>query len=364
MLATTPKPDNNEIRFEYQNSPINFQDLSNSANGGIVITMSSMPLLTVRDLKVRFKTTRGLLEAVNGASFDIKKGELYGIVGESGSGKSVTALSILDILPPNALITEGQILFKGSDLLTLKDRDMRAIRGNKISMVFQDALASFDPVFTIANQIGEAVRIHRKMNNRQLSKHIESLLTSVGIPEPKSRKDQYPHQFSGGMKQRAMSAMALSNNPELIIADEPTTSLDVTIQAQLMDLFKDLKDRLGISILLITHDMGLIAEVCDRVSVMYGGFILETADVFSLFRDPKHPYTRGLIDSIPSLDKDAKTLISIPGKVPDPLELPSGCVFEPRCSYATEICSHDNPPLLDLNDGTKVACYRVQKEEI
>jgi peptide/nickel transport system ATP-binding protein len=326
--------------------------------------MASTPLLSINDLKVQFKTTRGLLEAVNGASFNIKKGEIYGIVGESGSGKSVTALSILNILPPNARIDKGQILFKGSDLLTLKDCDMRSIRGNTIAMVFQDALASFDPVFTIANQIGEAVRIHRNMNNTQLNEHIVSLLTSVGIPEPKSRKDQYPHQFSGGMKQRAMSAMALSNNPELIIADEPTTSLDVTIQAQLMDLFKDLKERLGISILLITHDMGLIAEVCDRVSVMYGGFILETADVFSLFKDPKHPYTRGLINAIPSLDKDAKTLVSIPGKVPDPLELPSGCVFEPRCSYARDICSHGTPPLLTLKDGTKVACYRVQKEEI
>lgn len=326
--------------------------------------MSSQPLLEICDLRVRFNTARGLLEAVNGASFEIKKGELYGIVGESGSGKSVTALSILNILPPNARITEGRIQFKGSDLLALKDREMRPIRGNSIAMVFQDALASFDPVFTIASQIGEAVRIHRKMSNGELNQHIVNLLTSVGIPEAKSRKDQYPHQFSGGMKQRAMSAMALSNNPELIIADEPTTSLDVTIQAQLMDLFKDLKDRLGISILLITHDMGLIAEVCDRVSVMYSGFILETADVFSLFEDPKHPYTRGLIDSIPSLDKETKTLVSIPGKVPNPIELPSGCVFEPRCSFADEKCSQSMPPLLDMKDGTKVACYRVQQGEI
>ena len=326
--------------------------------------MSPMPLLSVQDLKIRFKTPLGLIEAVNGASFDVEKGELYGIVGESGSGKSVTALSILNILPPNAEIIDGRILFKDSDLLTLEDRQIRSIRGNTIAMVFQDALASFDPVFSIANQIGEAVRIHRKMSSRQLDEHIVSLLMSVGIPEPKLRKDQYPHQFSGGMKQRAMSAMALSNNPALIIADEPTTSLDVTIQAQLMELFKDLKERLGVSIVLITHDMGLIAEVCDRVSVMYGGFILETADVFSLFKNPRHPYTRGLIDSIPSLDKDTETLVSIPGKVPDPLELPTGCVFQPRCTFAREICSVDRPPFQSLADGTKVACYRVQRGEI
>ena len=210
-----------------------------------------MPLLSIQDLRVVFRTPRGLLEAVNGVSFDVGKGELYGIVGESGSGKSVTALSILNILPPNARIIDGQILFRGSDLLTLENRQIRSIRGNAIAMVFQDALASFDPVFTIANQIGEAVRIHRKMSSRQLNEHIVSLLMSVGIPEPKLRKDQYPHQFSGGMKQRAMSAMALSNSPALIIADEPTTSLDVTIQAQLMELFKDLKERLGVSIVLI-----------------------------------------------------------------------------------------------------------------
>lgn len=326
--------------------------------------MSPSPLLSVRDLNVQFKTSRGLLEAVNGVGFQVEKGELYGIVGESGSGKSVTALSILNILPPNARIADGQIFFKGSNLLTLADRRIRSIRGNEIAMIFQDALASFDPVFTIANQIGEAVRIHRKVNGRQLDEHIVNLLTSVGIPEPKVRKDQYPHQFSGGMKQRAMSAMALSNNPSLIIADEPTTSLDVTIQAQLMELFKDLKERLGVSILLITHDMGLIAEVCDRVSVMYGGFILETADVFSLFQNPKHPYTRGLIDSIPSLDKDREALVSIPGKVPNPLDLPPYCIFQPRCAFACGDCSVDRPPLLEMKDGTKVACYRVQRGEI
>jgi peptide/nickel transport system ATP-binding protein len=326
--------------------------------------MSSTPLLSVRDLQVQFKTLHGTVAAVNGVNFDIEKGELYGIVGESGSGKSVTALSILNILPPNGRIDSGQIRYMDSDLLTLEDHQMRAIRGNEIAMVFQDALASFDPVFTIANQIGEAVRIHRKISTSQLNDLIIQQLTSVGIPEPQVRKDQYPHQFSGGMKQRAMSAMALSNKPSLIIADEPTTSLDVTIQAQLMDLFMHLKESLGVSILLITHDMGLIAEVCDRVSVMYAGFILETADVFSLFKEPKHPYTRGLIDSIPSLDKDIDTLVSIPGRVPSPMELPTGCVFQPRCSYAEEACLLGMPKLQSLENGTTVACFRVQKGEI
>lgn len=321
-------------------------------------------LLSVQGLKVYFKTSQGLLRAVNDISFDIGKGEIYGIVGESGSGKSVTALSILCILPPNARIVAGKIEFKGRDLLSLVDRQIRSIRGKEISMVFQDALSSFDPVFTIANQIGEAVLIHQRMGFRQLDEHIIRLMSNVGIAEPVIRKDQYPHQFSGGMKQRAMSAMALSNSPELIIADEPTTSLDVTIQAQIMELFKDLTRSLGTSILLITHDMGIIAEVCDRVSVMYAGFILETADVFSLFKHPKHPYTISLIDSIPRLDKEAETLASIPGRIPNPLELPPFCVFQPRCPFATDVCSSGMPQLLEVEPGTKVACYRFQKGEI
>ena len=326
--------------------------------------MPPPPLLSVENLHVRFQTARGQLHAVNGAGFDVHTGELYGIVGESGSGKSVTALSILNILPPNAWIAEGRIRFRGEDLLTLDNHRMRAIRGKDISMVFQDALASFDPVFTIADQIGEAVRIHRKIGQRDLNDHIVSLLASVGIPEPSVRKGQYPHQFSGGMKQRAMSAMALANSPALIIADEPTTSLDVTIQAQLMGLFKDLRDRLGVSILLITHDMGLIAEVCDRVSVMYGGFILETTDTFSLFENPRHPYTRGLIDSIPSIDRDAETLTSIPGRMPNPLDPFPFCIFQPRCVFAAGICTSSRPPLIDLGNGSRVACHRVERGEI
>lgn len=318
-------------------------------------------LLSVQGLKVHFRTSQGLLKAVNHGNFDVRRGEIYGIVGESGSGKSVTALSILRLLPPTAQIAGGNILFHGTDLLSLDDHQIRSIRGKRISMVFQDALASFDPLFTIANQIGEAMLIHRKMGASELDKHIVHLISSVGIPEPTIRKDQYPHQFSGGMKQRAMSAMALSNNPELIIADEPTTSLDVTIQAQIMELFKDLTRRLAVAILLITHDMGIIAEVCDRVSVMYAGYVIETSDVFSLFKQPKHPYTRMLMSSIPRLDMETTSLASIPGRVPNPLDLPPGCVFQPRCQYAADMCARGMPELVDLEDGTKVACYRIQR---
>jgi len=326
--------------------------------------MASNSLISVERLQVHFLTTRGVLKAVNNVSFEVNKGEAYGIVGESGSGKSVTALAILRILSPNARIRSGKILFNRRDLLSLNDQEMRAIRGKQISMVFQDPQSSLDPIFTIANQIGEAVSIHRKLVPEEMDNHITGLLRSVGIPEPEIRKNQYPHQFSGGMKQRAMSAMSLSNSPELIIADEPTTSLDVTIQAQIIELFKNLIGELGISILLITHDMGLIAELCDRVSVMYAGYILETADVYTLFKNPRHPYTKALIDSIPRLDLDRDELESIPGRVPNPLDLPPFCVFQPRCKFATDICLSGMPELLEVGEGGRVACHRAQRGEL
>ncbi len=326
--------------------------------------MASNSLISVERLQVHFLTVRGVLKAVNNVSFEVNKGEAYGIVGESGSGKSVTALAILRILSPNARIRYGKILFNRRDLLSLNDQEMRAIRGKQISMVFQDPQSSFDPIFTIANQIGEAVSIHRKLVPEEMDNHITGLLRSVGIPEPEIRKNQYPHQFSGGMKQRAMSAMSLSNSPELIIADEPTTSLDVTIQAQIIELFKNLIGELGVSILLITHDMGLIAELCDRVSVMYAGYILETADVYTLFKNPRHPYTKALIDSIPRLDLDRDELESIPGRVPNPLDLPLFCVYQPRCKSATDICLSGMPELLEVGEGAKVACYRAQRGEL
>jgi len=327
------------------------------------MTMSPDVILSVRKLEVLFDTSRGPLKAVNNISFDVRPGEAYGIVGESGSGKSVTALSILRLLSPNATIASGQILFKGNDLLALRDDEMRSVRGKEISMVFQDPQASFDPVFTIASQIGEAMSLHQKVSRKRIDRSVVSLLKSVGIPEPEVRKNQYPHQFSGGMKQRAMSAMALSNSPALIIADEPTTSLDVTIQAQLMDLFRDLKDRLGVSILLITHDMALVADFCDRVSVMYAGSIVETADVRSLFKNPRHPYTKALINSIPRLDRDQEELESIPGRMPSLLELPPFCAYQPRCKFAQDRCRDGIPEASDVN-GIKVACYRAQAGEI
>jgi peptide/nickel transport system ATP-binding protein len=310
-----------------------------------------------------FETGRGPLRAVNKVSFDIRPGEAYGIVGESGSGKSVTALSILRLLARNARIVSGSVLFKGRDVLGLRDDEMRNLRGKEIAMVFQDPQASFDPVFTIRSQIGEAMSLHRSVSRKEIDANVVSLLRSVGIPEADRRKDQYPHQFSGGMKQRAMSAMALSNSPALIIADEPTTALDVTIQAQMMDLFRDLKERLGVSILLITHDMGLVAEFCDRVSVMYAGSIVETADVHELFKRPRHPYTRALIDSIPRLDREQDQLESIPGRMPSLLELPAFCAFQPRCRFAKPECLEGIPQAKDL-DGARVACYRAHAGDL
>jgi len=320
-------------------------------------------ILSVRDLEVVFETGRGPLRAVNKVSFDIRPGEAYGIVGESGSGKSVTALSILRLLARNARIVSGSVLFKGRDVLGLRDDEMRNLRGKEIAMVFQDPQASFDPVFTIRSQIGEAMSLHRSVSRKEIDANVVSLLRSVGIPEADRRKDQYPHQFSGGMKQRAMSAMALSNSPALIIADEPTTALDVTIQAQMMDLFRDLKERLGVSILLITHDMGLVAEFCDRVSVMYAGSIVETADVHPLFKHPRHPYTRALIDSIPRLDLEQDELESIPGRMPSLLELPAFCAFQPRCRFAKPECLEGIPQAKDL-DGARVACYRAHAGDL
>ena len=325
--------------------------------------MLTEAILSVRDLEVVFETGRGPLRAVNKVSFDIRPGEAYGIVGESGSGKSVTALSILRLLARNARIVSGSVLFKGRDVLGLRDDEMRNLRGKEIAMVFQDPQASFDPVFTIRSQIGEAMSLHRSVSRKEIDANVVSLLRSVGIPEADRRKDQYPHQFSGGMKQRAMSAMALSNSPALIIADEPTTALDVTIQAQMMDLFRDLKERLGVSILLITHDMGLVAEFCDRVSVMYAGSIVETADVHELFKRPRHPYTRALIDSIPRLDREQDQLESIPGRMPSLLELPAFCAFQPRCRFAKPECLEGIPQAKDL-DGARVACYRAHAGDL
>jgi oligopeptide/dipeptide ABC transporter ATP-binding protein len=319
------------------------------------------PLLSISELRVQFETPWGRLHAVNHISLEIHEQEAYGIVGESGSGKSVTALTVMRLLPPAGQVSSGSVLFKGQDLLKMSESEMRRLRGKEISLIFQDPQASLDPVFTIADQIAEAITIHQRVNPVDLDRRVIDLLTSVGIPEPEIRKNQYPHQFSGGMKQRAMSAIALANNPSLIIADEPTTSLDVTIQAQIIDLLHRLKSERGVSILLITHDMGLVAELCDRVSVMYAGYIVESADVHSIFERPRHPYTRGLIGSIPRLDMDVEELVSIHGRVPDPLNLPPHCVFLPRCLYAQDVCKSGIPELMEVDQGTKVACFLAER---
>lgn len=321
-------------------------------------------LLRVEELQIQFRTIHGIIRAVNNASFDINRAEVYGLVGESGCGKSATALSILRLLASNAKIVSGRILFKGRNLLELSYDEIRTIRGKEISLVFQDPQTSLDPVFTISDQIAEAIEIHQKLQKNIVNENVVSLLKGVGIPQPEIRKDQYPHQFSGGMKQRAMSAMALSNRPDLIIADEPTTSLDVTIQAQIIDLLRDLKNDFGVAILLITHDMGLIAELCNRVSVIYAGYVVETADVYSIFKNPMHPYTRGLIESIPRVDVDSEELASIPGRVASPLELHKVCAFYPRCKYVKDICSRGIPELLEIKEGIKVACWLAQEGKI
>lgn len=316
------------------------------------------PLLSVRGLKTYFQSEEGLVPAVDGVSFDLKKGGTLGIVGESGSGKSVTSLSIMRLIPsPPGKIVDGEILFEGEDLLKKSPAEMRKIRGNDISMIFQEPMTSLNPVFTIGDQIMEAIILHQKLDKKEAREKAIDMLRLVGIPEPQRRVDEYPHQLSGGMRQRVMIAMALSCNPKLLIADEPTTALDVTIQAQILDLMRKLRDELGTSIILITHDLGVIAEMVEEVIVMYAGKIVERTDVRSLFRDPKHPYTEGLLGSLPKLGEKADRLQTIEGVVPSPFNMPTGCRFHPRCQYARDICREEQPELLTLGEGHEAACF-------
>jgi oligopeptide/dipeptide ABC transporter ATP-binding protein len=318
-------------------------------------------LLRVTNLQTYFFTDDGIAKAVDGVNLEIHKGETLGLVGESGCGKSVSALSILRLIPdPPGRIVDGQILFKGKDLLKLSNSEMRKVRGNEISMIFQEPMTSLNPVFTIGNQIAEAVQLHQGLSKRaSLEKAIE-MLKLVGIPSPEQRVKEYPHQLSGGMRQRAMIAMALSCNPSLLIADEPTTALDVTIQAQILDLINNLKKELGMAVMLITHDLGIIAETAARVAIMYAGKVVEEADVYTLFESPKHPYTQGLLCSIPRPDlgmtKEIR-LQEIPGIVPSLTELPQGCSFNPRCPKAMDSCRKEPPELKEINPGQKVSCW-------
>jgi len=318
------------------------------------------PVLEVRDLRTHFFTDDGVVKAVNGVSFQVFPGETLGVVGESGCGKSVTALSILRLIPsPPGRIVGGQILYKGKDLVTASEPEMRKIRGNEISMIFQEPMTSLNPVYTCGDQIMEAIRLHQKVSKKEARSRAIQMLKLVGIPLPEQRVDEYPHQLSGGMRQRVMIAMALSCNPSVLIADEPTTALDVTIQAQILELLDRLQQELGMAIILITHDLGVVAEVADRVAVMYGGRIQEYSDVETLFDRTLHPYTGGLLTSIPKLGEEVERLRVIPGVVPNPLDFPPGCTFHPRCHLAIDECRRVEPTLDTIEDGHLVRCLRV-----
>ncbi len=323
---------------------------------------SSDRLLEVTDLKTYFDTDEGVVKAVDGVSFHLDKGETLAVVGESGSGKSVTSLSVMRLIPtPPGRIASGQMLFEGQDLARKSERDMRRIRGNDISMIFQEPMTSLNPVYTVGDQIAEAIVLHQGKSYRDAMKVAVDMLDLVGIPEPGKRVKNYPHQMSGGMRQRVMIAMALSCGPKLLIADEPTTALDVTIQAQILDLMRKLQREIGMSILFITHDLGVVAEIADRVVVMYAGRAVEEGDVNDIFARPQMPYTLGLMNSIPRVDRAAEhqdRLEAIPGNVPNPLYLPEGCAFHPRCRFATAECKEAIPSLEDTGNGHMVRCIR------
>ncbi len=317
-------------------------------------------LLEVKNLRTQFPTRAGLVKAVDGVSFSIDEGELLGLVGESGCGKSITALSVMRLISPPGKIVGGSIQFKGEDLIAASADRLREIRGNDIAMIFQDPMTSLNPVFTVGDQIAEALRLHRHLNKKQAWEAAIDAMREVSIPSPERRVSDYPHQLSGGMRQRIMIAMALACDPELLIADEPTTALDVTIQAQILELLNELRISRKLAVLLITHDLGVVAEVADRVCVMYTGKIVEESGVEELFADPKHPYTRGLLRSVPKLtdagaDK-AVRLQTIDGVVPSPTELPFGCHFAPRCEHRMEICAEGEIPLIEQPTGAKVRC--------
>ena len=325
--------------------------------------MSQQPLLHIDDLHVHFNTSDGVVQAINGASLTLNPGEIVGLVGESGSGKSVTAMSILGLVPkPPAVYPKGRILWKGIDLLTTPDHELREIRGGEISMIFQDPMTSLNPVYTIGHQISEMIRVHERISAKAAKLRSIEMLDLVGMPNPQQRVDDYPHQFSGGMRQRAMIAMALSCNPELLIADEPTTALDVTIQAQILEILEKSARELNVAVLLITHDLGVVAGICDRVAVMYGGRIVEEAPVDDLFERPLMPYTWGLMQSIPQMDKSSTSrLYTIPGSPPVMSRPPKGCAFAARCEFAIDKCQTEVPELEAYAAGRMVRCHRVNE---
>ena len=324
--------------------------------------MGTENILEVRNLRTSFKTEAGEIKAVDGVSFDVPKGKTIGIVGESGSGKSITSLTIMRLLAKNGYIKGGEILYKGKDITKLTDKEMRDIRGNQISMIFQEPMTSLNPVFTVGQQISETIRIHKKVSKKEALNLSIEMLKLVGIPSPEKRIKQYPFELSGGMRQRVMIAMALACDPEILIADEPTTALDVTIQAQILELIRDLQNRLGMSVIMITHDLGVVAETCDYVAVMYAGQVVEYADVRTLFKNPKHPYTLGLLNSLPRHDIDQEKLIPIKGMVPSPFDMPAGCRFAPRCPVATDICHGKLPELEEKESNSQIRCWLYSDE--
>ncbi|UUV17147.1 ABC transporter ATP-binding protein [Fusobacteria bacterium ZRK30] len=317
-------------------------------------------LLNIKDLSIQYKTEDGVVKAVNGINLDLKEGETLGLVGETGAGKTTTALGIMRLIPnPPGEIMGGNVEFEGRDLLSLSEDDMRGIRGNKISMIFQDPMTSLNPVLSVGEQISEVILIHQDINIETAVDKAKEMLELVGIPG--ARYNDYPHQFSGGMKQRVVIAIALACNPKLLIADEPTTALDVTIQAQVLDLMNNLKEKFKTAMLMITHDLGVVAQVCDKVAIMYGGEIIEYGKIEDIFESTKHPYTMGLFGSIPNLDSDVTRLSPIKGSMPDPTNLPSGCPFHPRCDKAKNICSSRVPKHTSI-DGHRIKCLMFEED--
>ncbi|MEH6936557.1 ABC transporter ATP-binding protein [Bacillus sp. JJ664] len=322
-------------------------------------TLKTETIVSVENLKTYFYTEDGVVPAIDGVSFEIRKGETLAIVGESGSGKSVTSLSIMGLIPsPPGRIEAGDIHFHNESLLDKTEKEMRQIRGNQISMIFQEPMTSLNPVYKIGDQIMESIILHQKLSKNEAKKEVIRLLNLVGIPEAERRLNQYPHELSGGMRQRVMIAIALACNPEVLIADEPTTALDVTIQNQILALMKKLKKETNMSIMLITHDLGVVAEMADRVVVMYSGQVVEQGDIFTIFENPKHPYTEGLLRSMPSVEKRIGKLYAIDGVVPNPLNLPRGCRFAPRCEYATALCHEEMPEIQSISDDEVVRCWK------
>jgi len=320
-------------------------------------------ILVVEDLTTHFFTEKGVVKAVDGNSFVLREGQTLGVVGESGCGKSITAMSILNLIEKPGKIVKGSIKFNGEELVGIDEKKLRTYRGNEISMIFQEPMTSLNPVFRIGEQIGESLKLHQKMNKHEIHEKAVELLKLVGIPRAEKVVRDYPHQLSGGMRQRAMIAMALACNPKILIADEPTTALDVTIQAQILSLMNDLQKKTNTAIMLITHDLGVVAQMAHHVLVMYSGRIVESASAVEIFKNPKHPYTIGLLESIPNLDEDKKRLNSIEGVVPNPFELPTGCYFEPRCKFAMERCKTEQPSIYTVGENHTSACFLHCQQE-